>query len=140
MALYCFWAPIQLGRHFSELFLVAENYFVKVGLSPRKPCGKAEDLDYRPLCLAHRLQVLPCFRGPDLSFRLLLGSTEYLLWWRNGKESSCQYRRCRFDPWVGKILWRKRWQPTPSIVTWKIPWTEEPGGLQSMGSQRVKHS
>ena len=24
-----------------------------------------------------------------------------------------------------------------SIVAWKIPWTEEPGGLQSMGSQRV---
>ena len=24
-----------------------------------------------------------------------------------------------------------------SILTWKIPWTEEPGGLQSMGSQRV---
>ena len=29
---------------------------------------------------------------------------------------------------------------TPSsILAWKIPWTEEPGGLQSMGSQRVGH-
>ena len=27
----------------------------------------------------------------------------------------------------------------PSILTWRIPWTEEPGGLQSMGSQRVNH-
>ena len=27
----------------------------------------------------------------------------------------------------------------PSIVAWRIPWTEEPGGLQSMGSQRVGH-
>ena len=26
-----------------------------------------------------------------------------------------------------------------SILTWKIPWTEEPGGLQSMGSQKVRH-
>ena len=26
-----------------------------------------------------------------------------------------------------------------SILAWKIPWTEEPGGLQSMGSQKVKH-
>ena len=26
-----------------------------------------------------------------------------------------------------------------SILTWKIPWTEQPGGLQSMGSQRVRH-
>ena len=27
-----------------------------------------------------------------------------------------------------------------SIVAWEIPWTEEPGRLQSMGSQRVKHA
>ena len=26
-----------------------------------------------------------------------------------------------------------------SILTWEIPWTEEPGGLQSMGSQKVRH-
>ena len=26
-----------------------------------------------------------------------------------------------------------------SILAWRIPWTEEPGGLQSMGSQRVRH-
>ena len=26
-----------------------------------------------------------------------------------------------------------------STLAWKIPWTEEPGGLQSMGSQRVRH-
>ena len=26
-----------------------------------------------------------------------------------------------------------------SILTWEIPWTEEPGGLQSMGLQRVGH-
>ena len=27
-----------------------------------------------------------------------------------------------------------------SICVWRIPWTEEPGGLQSMGSQRVGHN
>ena len=27
-----------------------------------------------------------------------------------------------------------------SILAWKIPWTEEPGGLQSMGLQRVRHN
>ena len=26
-----------------------------------------------------------------------------------------------------------------SIPAWRIPWTEEPGGLQSIGSQRVRH-
>ena len=29
--------------------------------------------------------------------------------------------------------------PTPVILAWKIPWAEEPGGPQSMGSQRVGH-
>ena len=32
--------------------------------------------------------------------------------WRNGKESACQRRRRTFNPWVGKIPWRKKWQPT----------------------------
>ena len=27
-----------------------------------------------------------------------------------------------------------------SVLSWKLPWTEEPGGLQSMGSQRVGHT
>ena len=93
-----------------------------------------------------------------------------------------------FDPWVGKIPWRRGGQPIPvflpgesqgqgslvgcrlwgrtesdttevtqqqqqqqpiilekamaphsSTLVWKIPWMEEPGGLQSIGSQRVGH-
>ena len=32
------------------------------------------------------------------------------------KESSCQYRRCRFDPWVRKIPWRRKWQATPVFL------------------------
>ena len=35
--------------------------------------------------------------------------------------------------------WRKKWLPTPVIVAWRIPWTEEPGGLQPMRLQRVGH-
>ena len=27
----------------------------------------------------------------------------------------------------------------PSVLAWRIPWTEEAGGLQSVGSQRVRH-
>ena len=30
--------------------------------------------------------------------------------------------------------------PHSSALAWKIPWAEEPGGLQSMGSQRVRHN
>ena len=34
-------------------------------------------------------------------------------WWPSGKESACQCRRRRLDPWVWKIPWRRTWQPTP---------------------------
>ena len=33
----------------------------------------------------------------------------------------------------------KAMAPHSSILAWEIPWREEPGGLQSMGSQRVRH-
>ena len=33
--------------------------------------------------------------------------------WLSSKESACQCRRCGFSPWVRKILWRRKWQPTP---------------------------
>ena len=33
-----------------------------------------------------------------------------------GKESACQFRRPRFNPWVGKIPWRRKWQPTPAFL------------------------
>ena len=44
-----------------------------------------------------------------------------------------------FNPRVGKIPWRRARQPTPVFLPGESPWTEEPGGLQSMGSQRVEH-
>ena len=50
-----------------------------------------------------------------------------------------QCGRHRFNPWVGKISWRRKWQPTPVFLPGKIPWTEDPGRPQSMGSQRVGH-
>ena len=43
------------------------------------------------------------------------------------------------DPWVGKTPWRGAWQPTPVFSPGESPWIEKPGGLQSMGSQRVEH-
>ena len=35
-----------------------------------------------------------------------------LPWWLSSKESACQCRRHGFDPWVRKIPWRRKWQPT----------------------------
>ena len=44
--------------------------------------------------------------------------------------------RCGFDPWVGKIPLEKGMATHSSILAW----AEEPGGLQYMGLQRVRHN
>ena len=45
---------------------------------------------------------------------------------------------------VGSLGWddplEKGMAAHSSVLAWRIPWTEEPGGLQSMGSQRVRHN
>ena len=40
---------------------------------------------------------------------------------------------------LGRETKEKAMAPHSSTLAWKIPWTEEPGGLQSMGSLRVRH-
>jgi len=47
------------------------------------------------------------------------------------------------ETWVRFLDWEdpleKEMATHSSILAWRIPWTEEPGGLQSTGSQRVRH-
>ena len=61
----------------------------------------------------------------------------------SGKEHACQCRRCKrhgFYPKVGNIHPLVEGMAThSSILAWRIPWIEEPGGLRSMGLQRVRH-
>ena len=48
------------------------------------------------------------------------------------------------ETWVWSLGWEdpleKEMATHSSTLAWKIPWTEEPGRLQSMGSQRVRHN
>ena len=57
--------------------------------------------------------------------------------------SDCKETACsagdRVDPWVGEDPLQKDMATHSSILAWRIPWTEKPGGLQPMGSQRVGH-
>ena len=61
-----------------------------------------------------------------------------ILWkprWHSDKEKVClpMQERCRFNPWVGKIPWRRKMVTHSTIYFfWEIPWTEETGGLQSV--------
>ena len=49
----------------------------------------------------------------------------------------------KWEMWVRALGWEdpleKRMATHSSILAWEIPWTEEPGGIQSMGSQRMGH-
>ena len=56
-----------------------------------------------------------------------------------GKEPACPCRRHGFNPWIRKIPWRRTDCPL-QYSCWRIPWTEAPGGLWFMGSQRVRHN
>ena len=55
------------------------------------------------------------------------------------KNPPAKYRRHGFDPRVGKIPLEEEMAAHSNILAWRIPWTEEPGGLPFTGSQRVRH-
>ena len=61
-----------------------------------------------------------------------------LSWWISGKESACSVGDLGLIPGSGISL-EMGMATHPSILAWKIPWSEEPGGLQCMGLQRVRH-
>ena len=96
------------------------------------PCGQTP----------HFLHSL--FPGMELAFslpftvNLSLFSFYRVPRWYSIKDSACQCRRCkrcRFNPWVGKIPLEQEMAAHSSILAWKIPRTEDPGRLQFMGSQ-----
>ena len=64
--------------------------------------------------------------------------------WLSGKESACQcrrHRKHRFNPWVGKIPWRRKWQPTLVFLPGKPHGQRSLVGCRSCGCrvQRVGH-
>ena len=70
----------------------------------------------------------------DIGTRLLWGFPCGL----DSKKSSCNEGDLGSIPGSGRCL-EKVIATHSSNLAWRIPWTEEPGGLQSMGSQRVRH-
>ena len=48
------------------------------------------------------------------------------------------------ETWIQSLVWKDPLEECmathSNILAWRIPWTKEPGGLQSIGSQRVRHN
>ena len=60
----------------------------------------------------------------------------------SGKELTCPCQRPQrhgFDPWFRKNALEKEMATHSSILAWRIPWTEEPGRLPSIGLQKVEY-
>ena len=77
-------------------------------------------------CVIHQtppgLSVFTCFTHGNVYVGLY--------WWL------LQCRRREFGSWVGEDPLEEAVATHPSILVWRIPWTEEPGGLQSMGHKK----
>ena len=86
-----------------------------------------------------RLKWLSNSNGEDQASQVMLVVKSPSANARNIRDKFRRHKRSEFNPWVWKIPWRRAGQPTPVFLPRKIPWTEEPGGLQFTASQRVRH-
>jgi len=58
----------------------------------------------------------------------------------SGKEPACQWRtheRLGFSPWVGKILWSRKWQPTPVFLPGKFNGQRSLAGFSAWGCKEL---
>ena len=63
-----------------------------------------------------------------------------LPWWLCGKESACQCKRHRFDPWVRKIPWKRKQLPTPEFLPRKSHGQRNLVGYSPWGHKRFRHN
>ena len=66
------------------------------------------------------------------------GASQVAQWVKNSPASAGDVRDSGLIPGSGRFVEEKR-ATHSTILAWEIPWTEGPGRLQSMGSQRVGH-
>ena len=98
-----------------------------ISLSDSFPCyvctgGQETHFVLAILYLSLQMHLLPFpthgrLNSMDIWFQVStpLGFPDY----SSGEEPDCQCRRPGFNPWVGKISWRRKWQPTPVLLPGK---------------------
>ena len=102
-----------------------------------KPCAEIFAHFGKQLCLqpSYRVSVSVCFLTP--STLEIMCSNKASLGGSDGKEPTCQCRNYGFDPWVGKIPWRRKWQPTPLFLPRKSHGLRSPVGYCPWGCKEL---
>ena len=119
---------VQMFTHFARAPAFWEERCWVISICTSVPC------DFYSMVWVEILHPVP-FLGKQEKKKIFTGGA-------SGKEPACQrrkHKRCGFNPWIGKIPRRRAWQPTPVFSPGESPWTEEPGGLQSIVLQKVGH-
>ena len=100
------WKPLTVGTECDIVFLGILN--TCIGRSP-----KTKHIFWAQQFMGISLITTHCIYIWEIGALIFLWG---LLRWLSGKESTCQWRRWGFDPWVGKIPWKRIWQPTPVFL------------------------
>ena len=109
------------------LFTAAEFWSLDRILREADSCSQApssaSDLPNHTLSTSLTSACCKVLRSPNVSLGFpgggVVKNRVKILLYHCGKESACQGRKCRrhrFDPWVGKIPWRREWLPTPVLL------------------------
>ena len=113
--------PYKAGSPLESLFLP----LLWPGNSHTSPFCSSPCFDLAPLSVVISLFYTQS-HSSSLSFTLASLTSYYIFtriiglpWCFSGKEFTCQCRRSRFNPWVRKIPWRRKWKPTPIFLPGK---------------------
>ena len=131
------------------LLLLLSNIFRTPEIDFNSPFSTTQflDLQFQIYLVIHenadsqRALMLP--KSESLSVEpknlFLFNKKDELPWWCNSKESAYQRRRHRFYPWIRKIPWSRKRQPTPVFLLENFHTQRTLEGLQFLGLQRVGH-
>ena len=92
------------------------------------------------VCVCGPFLIAQLVKNPPAMQKTLVHSWVRKIPQRRARLLRLKFGRPGFDPWVGKIPLDEGMATHSSILNWRIPWTEESGGLQPIGLQRVGHA
>ena len=130
----CWWQVASFGSHKVRSFSQPS----KNSLIPRQEASLSPAHPHQSRCHTGRAHWVP---GALLSTVYTLLYYVLPTRWLSGKESACQCRSCKFNSWVvGKIPWRRKWQPIPVFLPGKFHGHRSLAGYSPQGHKREGHN